>query len=72
MAYADYIHCAVCDCKTIYDGDVNYDNTEGQELISLCAECNKDYEIIVRDRITKNKPLKSCEIDPVWKLSGCF
>ena len=70
MAYCDYIHCAVCNSKTIYDAEVNYDYSDGQELISLCAECNKKYEIVVRNRDTEHIPLKLCEVDEIaWSLS---
>ena len=53
MAYCDYLHCAVCDVKSIYDGDVNYDSANAGDIVILCKTCIKTAEIIVRDRATK-------------------
>jgi hypothetical protein len=50
MAYIDYIHCAICDAKCIYDGDTNYGDGNVGDAIVLCKKCVKDFEIIVIDK----------------------
>ena len=49
MAYADYMHCAVCDTKVYYDAEVNYVYHECLPIV-LCDDCLKTHEIIVRKR----------------------
>ena len=45
MAYRDYLHCSVCDCKLIYDGDDNARESfgiqfgEGATPILICPNC---------------------------------
>lgn len=44
MAYGDYIHCADCDCKLIYDGYRNIReglDDEYDEWELLCPGCLK-------------------------------
>lgn len=53
MAYCDYLHCALCDTKAIYDGEINYDYTDAGDIVILCKTCIKTAEIVVRDRKTK-------------------
>jgi len=50
MAYCDYIHCAVCDSKAIYDAELNYDNSNLGNLVALCKECAKTHIIKVEER----------------------
>lgn len=52
MAYGDYIHCATCDCKLIYDGNDNArESLEAQwgdpgchewTVEILCPDCQKE------------------------------
>ena len=49
MAYADYMHCAVCDTKVHYDAEVDYEYHECLPVV-LCDDCLKTHEIIVRKR----------------------
>jgi hypothetical protein len=51
MAYADYMHCYVCDCKVHYDSEVDYDDACGTDPIVLCVDCNKTHEIKVVERM---------------------
>ena len=51
MAYADYMHCAVCDCKVHYDGEVDYSFAECRPVV-LCDECSKTHEIIIKKKDT--------------------
>jgi hypothetical protein len=45
MAYGDYRHCDVCDCKVFYDVDVNYERVGAMAVI--CQECAKTREVRV-------------------------
>ncbi len=56
MAYADYMHCAVCDCKVHYDAEVNYDYHQECSPVVLCEECLKTHEIVVKKR---DEPLEA-------------
>ena len=51
MAYADYLHCAVCDRKTIYDADLNYDSAVEygmlHDIVTLCPDCAKTHSLQV-------------------------
>ena len=62
MAYADYQHCAVCDAKTFYDANIDWEsqnvriNGRGgwpESVVSLCIACSETHEIIVAPR---NRP----------------
>jgi hypothetical protein len=56
MAYCDYMHCAVCDCKVHYDGSVDYDDYErGCEPVVLCKDCMKTHEIIIQEIEVKDE-----------------
>ena len=64
MAYADYMHCAVCDAKVHYDAEVNYDYHPECIPLVLCEECIRTHEIVVKKRdkllevdVTKAKEL---------------
>lgn len=49
MAYVDYIHCAVCDCKLIYDGSGGisdqleyrwgYPDADEHTVKAICPDC---------------------------------
>jgi hypothetical protein len=43
MAYCDYAHCSICDCKVFYDAFIDY--PEDIEMAVLCEECNKTHKI---------------------------
>ena len=50
MAYVDYLHCAVCDCKTLYDAECDYESASGNDgslhdIATLCKECSKTHSI---------------------------
>lgn len=49
MAYADYLHCVVCDCKTLYDAECNYDAATGRlhDIATICKECSKTHSLTV-------------------------
>lgn len=52
MAYCDYMHCKVCGAKAFYDAEIDWDyqNTDIDKngVVTLCKECLKTHEIIVR------------------------
>jgi hypothetical protein len=57
MAAADYRLCDVCQCKTFYDANLNYDFHEypkhGLRLgdwAVLCEKCNETHEVVIRPR----------------------
>jgi hypothetical protein len=50
MAYGDYAHCSVCDCKAFYDASVDYDVPRFGVMEVLCKECSKTHEIVVRKK----------------------
>ncbi len=60
MAYADYMHCAVCDVKVHYDGEVNYEYHKCMPVV-LCDDCLKIHEIIVRKRGVNNNNIPPSE-----------
>ena len=39
MAYSDYLHCALCDAKVIYDGAVDYSDFRDGQIAVICADC---------------------------------
>ena len=41
MAYCDYIHCAICDTKAVYDSDVDYEYSNAADMLTLCVDCFK-------------------------------
>lgn len=53
MAGADYLHCVVCERKTIYDAELNYDAaTDGEygslhDIATICKECSKTHSLQV-------------------------
>ncbi len=47
MAYGDYFHCEVCDCKAFYDSDVCWNYASTRDLVALCHACARQYEIKV-------------------------
>ena len=62
MAYADYRLCDVCDCKTFYDANLNYEYVKGKGQVLdylgdwkvLCQDCVKTHEVkIVKKRKAK-------------------
>lgn len=42
MAYSDYLHCALCDAKVIYDAEVDYSNFREGQIATLCKDCTKE------------------------------
>jgi len=60
MAYADYLHCAVCDRKAIYDADLDYDSASNPEygglydIAAICHKCAETHSI----KIEKTPTLK--------------
>ena len=48
MAYADYLHCAVCDTKAIYDAYVDYENARASQIAVLCPKCAVHHRLVVR------------------------
>ena len=65
MAYADYRHCDVCDCKVFYDANLNYDHFPETGEVKLerlgawaviCVECAKTHEVVIQKKAaTKEK-----------------
>lgn len=49
MAYCDYKHCFICECKTYYDAGLNY--PDDLDLKVLCGECAKEYVLVCQKRI---------------------
>ena len=54
MAYVDYLHCAVCDTKAIYDADLNYEVATGEygrlyDIAAICKDCSKTHSIEITD-----------------------
>lgn len=47
VALVDYHHCEVCDCKTFYDAEVEYNDNI---VVSLCGDCKKTHKIIVAEK----------------------
>ncbi len=49
MAMADYLHCAMCGCKAIYDVGLNYEsavyNGRLHDIAALCTECAETHSI---------------------------
>lgn len=50
MAYCDYLHCVVCDAKTIYDSDLDYDSASSLgDIATICSKCIKTKRLKVVD-----------------------
>jgi ribosome-binding protein aMBF1 (putative translation factor) len=52
MTSMNYHHCEMCDSKTFYDAEINYN---GCTVVSLCSDCNKIYEIKINKIIPDQK-----------------
>lgn len=52
MAYVDFQHCAVCDRKTFYDANINWDWQNVGQVLSLCRECAKKFEVQLKNKET--------------------
>lgn len=50
MAYGDYLHCGVCDTKTIYDGNIDYEVSDAADIVVLCRTCLETYAISIVGR----------------------
>jgi transcription elongation factor Elf1 len=50
MASFDYFHCYICNGKAFYDATTD---TGEAEVVALCKECKKTYEIVVRRKKSK-------------------
>lgn len=52
MAQSDYLTCAVCGDRTIYDADLNYEGSVKHGMIAdiatLCPECAKIHRLVIR------------------------
>jgi hypothetical protein len=56
MAYGDYQHCAVCDAKTFYDANIDWESQNvclddygaPESVVSLCSDCSKTHKIVVQ------------------------
>ena len=60
MAYGDYLHCAVCGTKAIYDAEMNYDSATGEygslyDIAALCKECSKTHSICISNEPAKKR-----------------
>ena len=56
MARMDYKWCFTCGGKAFYDANTDYGEAE---IVVLCKECKKTYEIIVRRKKSKRIKEKS-------------
>jgi len=58
MSGMDYLHCAVCGRKAIYDADLNYDHAASSEygglydIAAICHECAKTHSIKIVEEPT--------------------
>jgi hypothetical protein len=57
MAAADYRLCDICDCKTFYDSNLDYDFQEYPEhglrlgdWKVICSECAKTHEVVIQEK----------------------
>ena len=55
MAGADYLDCGVCGCRALYDGGVDYEESECGDIAAICKKCVKKYEIVVRNKKTRKE-----------------
>ena len=55
MAYSDYLHCVVCDAKTLYDANVDYDAaTQLGDIATICNKCIKTKRLKIVDVTPEN------------------
>lgn len=58
MAYVDYRHCDICDCKAFYDANLDYDFDERPdtglydvgEWKVICRDCAKTHQVVIVKR----------------------
>jgi len=50
MAYSEYLHCSVCDNKTIYDGEVDYNYSEAADILVLCSDCFDTHNLVLQTK----------------------
>jgi len=59
MAYADYLHCAVCDRKAIYDANMDYEAAETYNMLGdiavLCGDCVQSHRLNIEIIPTQRK-----------------
>ena len=56
MAMCDYLLCAKCGCKTIYDAEVDYAGAVKYKMIAdiaaLCQKCAKTHKLAIVEEPT--------------------
>ncbi len=45
MAYCDYTHCDLCDCKAFYDAEIDWEYASVGSMKVLCKNCAKTHEL---------------------------
>lgn len=65
MAYADYLHCPICDIKTVYDANIEYENMRVGEIAAICKDCRaKGYRLrVINMKTTKEVPCDYWEFE---------
>lgn len=55
----DYLSCAVCGCKAIYDADLNYGPALKigmlHDIAAICGKCSKTHSIQIENKPDKNR-----------------
>lgn len=52
MAGCDYLSCALCGCKTIYDAEVDYEIANIGNIAGLCKACSERFDLAAVDKAT--------------------
>ena len=63
MAYADYTHCDICDCKAFYDANCNWHEVDHVwklenvgDMKVLCDNCAKTHEVVIIEKTVDPMP----------------
>ncbi len=51
MAGANYYRCDLCNARTFYDADVDWEHQHNLgQIAALCKQCSKAYQVVIRPR----------------------
>ena len=68
MAMCDYLLCAKCGCKAIYDAELDYEFAAGElgrlhDIAALCKDCSKTHSLKLVPEPTERRLADFLDLD---------